>query len=228
MNDDVFQYVGKTIRIFLSHSTKDLNIVRFIKSDLESYGMDVFVAHEDIKPSSEWENAILQNLNSTDIFIPVITENYYDSSWTDQESGIAFSKSKLIIPVSINGYLPRGFLNRFQALRFKNDSLENAEKSCTVIFETIKNRNELASAVLDSVISTLPKIHSFDQAGYKFRILSSFNEYSQEQINALIYFSINNSQIYGSGTARGNLNLIINKFKNIISEELLKNLLSVM
>ncbi len=92
MSNESSAYVGSTIRIFLSHSTKDLDLIKFIKSELEWYGLDVFVAHEDIEPSTEREEAILQNLQSTDIFIPVITENYYSSEWTDQESGIAFSK----------------------------------------------------------------------------------------------------------------------------------------
>jgi len=70
------EYIGKTIRVFLSYSTEDKGLAGFIKDSLEWYGLEVFIAHEDIEPSDEWQEAIIQNLESTDVFVPIITESF--------------------------------------------------------------------------------------------------------------------------------------------------------
>lgn len=224
MSDESGVYIGSTLRIFLSHSTEDLTLIKFIKSQLEWFGLDVFVAHEDIEPSTEWESAIIENLKSTDIFVPIITGNYYSSNWTDQESGIAFSIGKDIIPVSIGDNLPRGFVNRYQALRFDASGPEVAEKSCEKIIETIRKKEKFTKSLLDSIINTLPTIPTFDQAGYKFETLSTFESFTPDQINAILYHSINNLQIYGSNRARSNLDLLIKNNKKNAKTRLIKEL----
>src|SRR3989344_2611626 len=109
INREQPQEVIRTIRVFISYSTKDKHLAGNIKMGLERFGADVFLAHEDINPSSEWQDIILENLDSTDIFMPIITKNFPDSYWTDQESGIALAKGKLIVPISVDSNNPYGF-----------------------------------------------------------------------------------------------------------------------
>ena len=84
-------YVGRTVRAFISYATADKGLARQIKDGLEKYGLETFLAHEDIQPAEEWQQVILDNLESTDVFIPIITGNFPESKWTDQESGIALT-----------------------------------------------------------------------------------------------------------------------------------------
>ena len=82
-NRELSTYVGRTVRVFVSYATANKILAGNLKVALEEFGLEVFLAHEDINPSAEWPGAILQNLKSTDIFMPLITENFKTSLWTD-------------------------------------------------------------------------------------------------------------------------------------------------
>lgn len=77
-------------RVFLSYSHKDRVIAGSIKTTLGSEALEVFMAHEDIQPSLEWQEEIFRQLKLCDIFIPLFSNNFRKSNWTDQESGLAF------------------------------------------------------------------------------------------------------------------------------------------
>lgn len=218
--DTTQQYLGKSIRVFLSYSSKDKELIGSIKECLEKYGLEIFIAHEDIKPSLEWQEVILENLDSTDIFIPVITENFHLSDWTDQESGIAFIKNKFIIPISVDNYAPYGFLSKFQALKFRR---EYVNLSCNFIIKTISENPRFTQALTDSLINILPRVWSFEEAGNKFKILAGLT-FSKEQINEIIKHSVQNDQIYDSWDAQAYLKSLVQKHKHIIDKDLLGQL----
>ncbi len=68
--------VDSTLRIFLSYSHIDRHLAGNIKTALENIWLSVFLAHEDIKPSLEWQETIYRELKECDIFIPIISENF--------------------------------------------------------------------------------------------------------------------------------------------------------
>ena len=76
---------------------------------MELSGLKAFLAHDDIEPTQEWEGVIIDNLKDCDVFIPLLSENFKESTWTDQETGIAVSEEKLIIPLKID-IDPYGFI----------------------------------------------------------------------------------------------------------------------
>ena len=78
-------YLGKTLRVFLSYSYVDRGMARDLKSELEPYGIEVFLAHEDILPSTEWQEEIVMSIKGCDVFIPILTASFSESSWTDQQ-----------------------------------------------------------------------------------------------------------------------------------------------
>lgn len=121
------------ILIFLSYSHKDKQIMGKLKSLLEKIGYQVFLAHEDINPSKEWQKEIIKNLRKCDVFIPFLNQNFKESDWTDQETGFAFSNNKYIIPL-IADYTPYGFINIFQGLKF---DFENINLMASEIHKTI-------------------------------------------------------------------------------------------
>ena len=102
-------------RVFLSHKAEVKIEVAKLKDELGVYGISAFVAHKDIHPTREWQNEIENALNSMDALVALLTENFHDSNWTDQEVGFAFGRGVPIIAVRL-GMDPYGFLGRFQAL----------------------------------------------------------------------------------------------------------------
>ena len=101
---------------FISYQTKDKWVAGKLKKILGEYGIDTFLAHEDINVSEEWRVKILEELTKADIFICILSKNFLQSFWCLQESGIAAFRSDLtVIPISIDGTIPVGFIGNIQS-----------------------------------------------------------------------------------------------------------------
>src|SRR5258706_15187652 len=85
------------VQAFLSYSGKDRKLAGELKEGLEACGLSVFLAHEDIEPSVEWQTRILAELSTVDVFLPLLTSNFRESLWTDQESGVAVGRRCIIV-----------------------------------------------------------------------------------------------------------------------------------
>lgn len=217
-------YKARTARVFISYSVKDKELAGKVKDGLEIFGMDVFLAHEDLKPSVEWEKAILDSLERADIFIPLITAHYKESDWTDQECGIAFAKNKLIVPIAVQGTLPYGFLSGIQAWKLKHPDL--LVLGCDEIIEAIvKTKLGFANEyILDSLITAFRNSCRFDDAGKRAELLLRFPVISKAQAREIIGAAIRNNQIYASSSANRHLKEIIKRHKRLIPKELLVKL----
>jgi len=78
--------------VFLSHRASHRQEVSEVKSDLESQGLRCFLAHEDVMPSLSWQSEILNALNTMDIFVGFVTDDFHGGGWTDQEIGYAHKR----------------------------------------------------------------------------------------------------------------------------------------
>jgi hypothetical protein len=186
---------------------------------LEKYGMEVFLAHEDIAPSAEWQEVIIRELKQTDVFLPLLTKSYKDSDWTDQEIGIAFGDEKFIIPLKVE-IDPYGFISKFQALKFKYDvqtdrfgsSIYSCLESCLEIIESIFNNKNLKDNLQDCLIKSFVRSVSFADAADKTQLLSKFGTFSKDQINEVVRGSIENRQVHESWKAQNFLKEFILKY----------------
>ena len=102
-------------RLFLSHVSKHKKRVAELKDALAVYGVRAFVAHEDIQPTQDWQSEIETALNTMHGMAAILTPEFKDSEWTDQEVGYALGRGTKIIAVKA-GLLPHGLLARQQAL----------------------------------------------------------------------------------------------------------------
>jgi len=218
--DDEQIVPSKSIRLFLSYSHTDNSLVGEIKITLENYGLEVFIAHEDIEPSLEWQEVILQELGGTDIFIPIISENFHKSKWTDQESGIAVEKDKFIIPVSIDGYTPYGFLGKYQACKLKTHSSSELADSVSNIVRAIASRKTFSNNIAELVIKKLQTVATFDNAARLLSVLDVIS-LSSEQANTVIKFASGNNQIFESRNARPYIVKHIKTYKKNLNIEYL-------
>ena len=110
-------YKDKTL-IFLSHKANYKKQVSQIKENLEteSKSISCFVAHQDIHPTLEWRKEIIKALNTMNVFIGVITDDFHKGSWTDQEIGYAYKINTPRIFLKIGTLDPQGFISSEQAL----------------------------------------------------------------------------------------------------------------
>jgi hypothetical protein len=99
----------------LSHSSKKKALAAEIKQELSGYGIELFVAHEDIKPTLEWLDEIRLALNTCHAFAAILCQDFKTSSYCDQEVGLALQRGVLIIPVRLE-IDPCGFMAPLQGV----------------------------------------------------------------------------------------------------------------
>ena len=102
--------------VFLSHGSGYRRQVSAVREQLENQGMRCFLAHEDVTPSMIWQNEILNALNTMDIFIGFVTEDFHGGGWPDQEVGYAYQRGVPRVFVKVEGVDPTGMVGREQAL----------------------------------------------------------------------------------------------------------------
>jgi hypothetical protein len=106
----------KRFRLFISHVAVHKDKATRLKSCLIRYGIDGFVAHEDIEPTLEWQSEIENALRTMDAFLAIHTVGFAKSIWTQQEVGYAVGRGVKIISLQM-GEDPTGFISKHQALR---------------------------------------------------------------------------------------------------------------
>ena len=102
--------------VFLSHRAGYRSQVAQVRDQLEVQGLSCFLAHEDIIPSTIWQNEILNALNTMDVFIGFVTDDFHGSGWPDQEVGYAYQRGVPRVFVKLEGDDPVGMVAREQAL----------------------------------------------------------------------------------------------------------------
>lgn len=83
------------MRIFISHATKNREVVLKFAEFLEiiSSDIEVFCSSEEgsIKVGKNFIETIFDELNSSDLFVPIISKEYYESKFCMIELGVAYS-----------------------------------------------------------------------------------------------------------------------------------------
>src|SRR5260370_16212377 len=100
---------------FLSYQTEEKAIAGHVARLLNSLGVATFTAHDDIEVSIEWRGELLKKIGAADLFIPLLSVRYYDSIWCVQELGIAAFRNMTVIPLSLDGSVPKGFMAYIQS-----------------------------------------------------------------------------------------------------------------
>lgn len=208
---------NKPVFIFLSYSTDDKKFVSCLKDELARLGAKVFLAHQDISPSMEWQETILTNLDTCDVFVPVLTDRFSESHWTDQESGIAFASRKFILPVAAD-QMPYGFIGRFQAVTGgRNDPQQLAIE----LLKGLTQRKGLRNRLRENVIPAFKKSRTYDEAGKIASILVMLSPFSRRQMDLLLKAANSNRQVYESGSAIECLGKILKSNFGHVSNQIL-------
>lgn len=105
-----------TMRIFMSHLATRKAEVHELAELLRAIGLSCFVAHDQIRPSRSWQLEIERALRSCDLLVAYVSPGFSESDWTDQEVGWALGRDLVVIPISVDGEMPKGFLGTYQAV----------------------------------------------------------------------------------------------------------------
>lgn len=174
-------------RLFLSHKSEVKREAAKLKETLGYFGVSAFVAHEDIHPTKAWQDEIENALASMDGFVALMTTDFHDSNWTDQEVGYALARGVPIVAVRL-GRDPYGFLGKFQAL------LSDWDTAAEEIVKLLMKHDRMVSAY----INALPHCTSFDVGNTLSRVLPNIESLSEHQIDEIVDAYNANGQLKGS------------------------------
>ena len=179
-------------KVFISHVSKYKESASNLKLKLEPYGISAFVAHEDIKPSKEWEVEIEKALFSMNALCAILTPDFCESSWCDQECGYAFGRNVLTIPIE-KGQLPYGMFGKIQAIKSEGKNAQQiAEKVFEAIVDNDKSRvdythtlmnmilNNKSEELINQWISVLLRINTIERADLEY-----FNSHVSDVVNLI-------------------------------------------
>ena len=82
----------------------------------ENSDIKTFIAHKDIEPAKEWQEKILDALETMDFFIGIVTPDFHKGSWTDQEIGYSIKKDVPRLFLKLGESAPKGFIASKQAM----------------------------------------------------------------------------------------------------------------
>jgi hypothetical protein len=177
-------------RLFLSHVAIHKVGVSLLKRELAVFGISGFIAHEDIEPSLEWQAEIEKALGSMDALAALLTTEFPQSKWTDQEVGFAYARVP-VIPVNL-GVMPYGFIGKQQALF---GDLENSTALSLEIVESLLSNPRTAARMRDALVFAFENAQNYDAAKRASRVVVATTGFSAAQVKRLERACEANSQV---------------------------------
>ena len=159
-------------KVFISHVSRYKSSASNLKLMLEPYGISAFVAHEDIKPSKEWEVEIEKALFSMNALCAILTPDFNKSSWCDQECGYAFGRNVLTIPID-KGLLPYGMFGKIQAIKSEG---KNAQQIAESVFNAIVDNDKSRAEYIHTLMNLILNNKNEEQVNQWISVLLRINE----------------------------------------------------
>lgn len=184
------------IKAFISYSSKEKLIGGKFRTCLTNYcGFETFIAHDDIPPSAVWEEEILKAIEGADFFIPLISDEFKKSDFTDQETGIAVNLNKKIIPIKLETLNPYGFINKYQAMPYKG---QNMKQLVLAVAQIGLNYKQYHQKAIDSLIYAFCNSPSFESTNATIEVLALYNHFTPEQLKQITAAMPKNVNIKGA------------------------------
>ena len=181
------------VRAFISYSHLDRELGREAKDVLGEVGIQAFLAHDDLETSEQWMSRILTELNLCDLFVPLLSKNFFKSEWAPQEAGFIISRPEAVIaPLSIDGTNPFGFLSQFQSGLIRDGRI-------TRELLVVPLAKRFPRTILPGLIRIAGQAGSFRDAEQKMgALVPYFSDLTAEEAQNLAVASVRNSQIWSA------------------------------
>ncbi|EMY76396.1 TIR domain protein [Leptospira weilii serovar Ranarum str. ICFT] len=184
------------MKAFTSYSTADKYTAGKIQNLLDHFGISSFLAHEDIKVSSEWQTVILNELAKSDLFVALLSADYERSPWCVQEAGIAAFQEMTLVFLSLDGTIPKGFVGKTQSAKIKEETV-----SISDLIPGIIRCNFTVGT--NMIVDLIGRSRSFRQAEKNFQLILPYvDQMKKSQIKDLLKRSANNRQVYDAGLCK--------------------------
>src|SRR5690349_3187953 len=115
--------------VFLSHSSKDLVVVRGIAERLRADGVRIWLDDWEIRPGDSIPAKIEHGLESSRVLVLCMSAHAFGSDWAQLESGTfrfrdPLNKERRFIPLRLDDAPLKGFLAQFHYINWQADDRE--------------------------------------------------------------------------------------------------------
>lgn len=186
------------IKAFISYSTRDKKHGAAVKAALDEISIKSFLAHDNVQVSEEWEKRILVELKECNIFVPLLSEAFKGSDWCGQEAGFVVERGNqvLIIPLSIDGTVPYGFISHFQCHQVPPTGIDPQP-----VLDAVGRK--WPSIVADVLLKRVEGANSFRAAEKLIEpLVPYFERLDKGQASRLAQMAIDNGQIWAAQLCR--------------------------
>lgn len=184
----------KYIRVFLSHLSAHHVYAEELQTEMEQYGLTAFVAHNDIEPTTEWQNEIETALSTCDVLLALMHSGFKESSWTDQEVGFAMGRGLPVFSIRFDQD-PYGFIGRFQAF---NGNGKTAQELAKEIFDVLRQHKQTQRKMSEVIVGLFENSHSFDNAKSNMALLEELESWNSSYSERITKAAESNGQVEGS------------------------------
>ena len=87
------------LKVFISHSTEDIQIVRELEKKLDNYGVQAIIAEDIPEPGTVLEEKFKAKIRESNLFLALLTESSARSKWVIMETEYARSIQKPVVPL---------------------------------------------------------------------------------------------------------------------------------
>lgn len=185
------------MKAFISYSTKDKRAGGAVKAIFDDLKIDSFLAHDDLRVSEEWKERILEELKDCTIFVPLLSKAFKQSNWCGQEAGAIVQRGAvLIIPVSLDGTVPYGFLSHIQSHRVAPTDI-----TPRLFLDAIGKK--WPAVIIDALLEPVKNANTFRGAeALVAPLVPFFDKFSKVQARNFAETAIANSQIWNADLCR--------------------------
>jgi TIR domain len=195
--EDVGLWRENCLRLFISHRDSKKAIAHHLANCLEPYGVCSFVAHDAIKPMKKWQEEILNGLMTMEVMLVLLTDDFHDSEWTNQEVGFALGKGIPVITVKVGKSDPKGFLGNKQAMRGElSDMTVCATEVHRLLVNEIGQEGRLKAILIEAFISSPNYPEAIERLE---RLVQTTDRLTDKELKRISDGYRKNSQLYGCG-----------------------------
>jgi hypothetical protein len=193
--------------LFISHITAFKTEAMMYRNYLSVFGINGFVAHQDIEPTKEWQNEIEVALLTMDALLVLLSPGFNESMWTDQEVGVAVGRRIPVIPVRI-GIDPYGFIGKYQAVQGLSRTVPDV---CEEIVILLLKKPGIESKLTEALVRKLASSDSWAAAKKNMDYLERCQHLRPEMVKVLQKAIEENSQVRDSWNVPDRINALIKK-----------------
>jgi hypothetical protein len=185
---------GDAFRLFVSHTSAHREFAGELRQRLQQVGIDAFVAHDVIEPTSEWRDVIESALNTCDALVAMLTTDFVASRWCDQEVGFCMARGVLIVPLRLEAD-PHGFIGKYQGLTVSAG--QRASAVAPALFDLLANHAMTRRRMARPIVYRYARSRSFDNTRAAFELLKTIPAelWTDQMVQDVLAAAETNSQV---------------------------------